>query len=115
MTTHTIDRIYSRDSATTLSSAAAGWSVAAAITLVFNAILTIVKDASAPLHDFMQSLLGHHWITHGIVILIAFVVLGWALSKSEGVHKLSDATLIGSLVAAAVINGAAIALWFLFV
>jgi hypothetical protein len=115
MTTHTFDRAYGRDSATTLSSAAAGWSVAAAITLVFNAILTIVKDASAPLHDFMQSVLGHHWTTHGVVVLIVFLALGWVLSKSEGVHKLSDATLIGSVIAATVINGAAIALWFLFV
>jgi hypothetical protein len=113
MTTVDLGRVHAAQSATTLSRTAAGFSAAAAITLAFNALLTIVKDASAPLHDFMQKLMGHHWTTHGVVILVVFFVLGWLLSKSEAVGKMSDTALIGSVVAGALINGGAIALWFL--
>jgi len=113
MTTVEFGRLHAHPSATTLSRAAAGYSVAAAITLTFNALLTIVKDASKPLHDFMQNLMGHHWTTHGVVILVVFIALGWLLSKSEAVGRMSDTALIGSVVAGALINGGAIALWFL--
>jgi hypothetical protein len=115
MTTVGLGRVHADRPATTLSRTAAGFCAAAAITLAFNALLTIVKDASAPLHDFMQKLMGHHWTTHGVVILVVFFVLGWLLSRSEAVSKLSDTALIGSLVAGALINGGAIALWFLLV
>jgi hypothetical protein len=113
MTTVDLGRVRTDRPATTLSHTAAGFSVAAAVTLVFNAALTIVKDASEPLHDFMQKLMGHHWTTHGVVVLVVFFVSGWLLSKSEAVGRLSDTTLIGSVVAGALINGGAIALWFL--
>lgn len=115
MTTLDLTHRHADRSATTLSRTAAGFSAAAAVTLVFNAVLTIVKDASEPLHDFMQKLTGHHWTTHGIVVLAVFLVLGWLLPKNEAVSKLSDTALIGAVVAGAVINGGAIALWFLFV
>jgi hypothetical protein len=113
MTTVDLGRVHAGQSATTLSRTAAGFSMAAAVTLAFNALLTIVKDASEPLHDFMQKLTGHHWTTHGVVILVVFFVLGWLFSKSEAVGKLSDTALISAVVAGALINGGAIALWFL--
>src|SRR5689334_20889935 len=115
MTTFDLSHAHADRSATTLSRTAAGFSAAAAITLAFNALLTIVKDASEPLHDFMQKLMGHHWTTHGVVVLVVFFVLGWLLSKSEAVSRMSDTALIGAVVAGALINGGAIALWFLFV
>lgn len=115
MTAHTIDahRAPAPHAETALSTTAAGFSIAAAITLVFNAALTIAKDAYEPLHALFQGLMGHHWITHGVVDIVVFVVLGLLLSRSEAVRKLSDTAVIGSVVAATVINGAAIALWFL--
>ncbi|MFB9263270.1 hypothetical protein ACFFWD_08820 [Bradyrhizobium erythrophlei] len=113
MTTTESGRLHIRRAETTLSRTAAGFSIAAAVTLVINAILTIVKDAWEPLHDFMQKLMGHHWTTHGAVILAVFFVLGWSLSKNDTIARLSDATLIGPVAAGALINGAAIALWFM--
>jgi hypothetical protein len=115
MATQTIERMQAGHATTTLSRTAAAFTVSAAITLVLNAVLTIVKDASEPLHDFMARLLGHHWTTHGVVMLIVFGLLGWALTKSEGVQRLSDTTLIASVVVGALINVGAIALWFVFV
>src|SRR5690349_10606449 len=115
MTTIDFGRVHAAQSATTLSRTAAGFSAAAAMTLVFNAVLTIVKDASAPLHDFMQQLMGHHWTTHGVGSLVVYLVLGWLLSGSETVTKMSDTALIGSVVAGSLIDGGTIALWFLLV
>jgi hypothetical protein len=107
---------YSERSASTLDRAAVGFSAAAAITIVFNALLTIVKDSSEPLHDAMAKLTGHHWITHGLAVIVVFVVLGLALTRSaEGRPRISDTTLLASIFVASVGGGAAIALWFLLV
>jgi hypothetical protein len=111
MTVHA-DQLDTARGASTLSTTAAAFSVAAAITLVFNAVLTIVKDSSEPLNNFMAGVLGHHWITHGVLIIVVYLVLGWVLTKSEVVRGLSDSTLIGSVVIATLINGGVIALWF---
>jgi hypothetical protein len=98
----------------TLDGATVAFSASAAITSLFNALLTIVKDTSEPLNDFMAKLTGHHWITHGVVVIAVFLILGLILMRSDVVRRLSDTALIGSVVVAALVNAGAIALWFLF-
>jgi hypothetical protein len=99
----------------TLDSATVAFSASAAITSLFNAVLTIVKDTSEPLHDFMAKLTGHHWITHGVVVIAVFLILGFVLMRSDVLRRMSDTALIVSVVVAALVNAGAIALWFLFV
>ena len=99
----------------TLDRTTAAFGLSAAVAIVFNAALTIVKDSYDPLNGFMAKLTGHHWITHGLVVIAVFLVVGWALSRSEATGRLSDTSVIGSVVLASVLSGAAIALWFLFV
>src|SRR5215472_12561162 len=97
----------------TLDDATVAFSASAVITILFNALLTIVKNTSEPLHDFMAKLTGHHWITHGVVVIAVFVILGLVLMRSNAVRRLSDTALIGLVVVSALVNGGAIALWFL--
>jgi hypothetical protein len=97
----------------TLDGATVAFGASAAITIVFNALLTIVKDASEPLHDFMAKLTGHHWITHGVVVIAVFVILGLVLMRSDVVRRMSDTAVIASVVVAALANAGTIALWFL--
>jgi hypothetical protein len=99
----------------TLDRVSVAFATSAVVTILFNAALTIVKDASQPLHDFMAKLTGHHWITHGIVVLAVFVILGWVLARSDAVWRLSDTRLVEWLVASTVLGGGAIAIWFLLV
>ena len=98
----------------TAESAAVGYGLSAAITVVFNVILAFIKDSWPALNSFMASLTGHHWRTHGLADVILFILLGWFFT-SRGVQggrlTTNSAVTVGG---AAVIASAALGLWFLF-
>ncbi|MEJ2102002.1 MAG: hypothetical protein P8X68_18815 [Desulfobacterales bacterium] len=87
-----------------------------AITSVFSALLVIIKESSEEgVLAAMKAITGHHWVTHGLINLIIFVVLGWVLSrinKGQGV-KLSANGLISYIVGAIVISGVLISGFYL--
>lgn len=87
-----------------------------AITSVISALLVILKELNEDtILAWMKAATGHHWVTHGVVNLIVFVVLGWVLSipnDGQGV-KLSVNGLIGCIVGAVVISGLLIAGFYL--
>jgi len=56
-----------------------GWSLA--LTSVLSALLVILKEKNAATMSLMKAATGHHWITHGITVLVVFVVLGLVLAK----------------------------------
>jgi uncharacterized membrane protein SirB2 len=79
-----------------------------AITSVISALLVILKELNEEsILAWMKAATGHHWVTHGVVNLIVFIVLGWALSRpnrGQGV-KISANVLAMSIVGAVVISG----------
>lgn len=87
-----------------------------AITSVLSALIVILKETNEEsLLAWMKAATGHHWVTHGLINLIVFVVLGWVLSipnDGQGV-KLSVNGLIGCIVGAVVISGLLIAGFYL--
>jgi hypothetical protein len=87
-----------------------------AITSVFSALLVILKESSEEgVLAWMAAITGHHWVTHGLINLILFVVLGWALSragKGQGV-KISANGLVSCIVGAVVISGGLISGFYL--
>ena len=66
----------------------AGFGVSAAVAIVFNTVLTWVKETYDPPNAAMKALLGHHWITHGVAVVIVFLALGFFLSKSGSIQKI---------------------------
>jgi hypothetical protein len=98
-----------------LSAATSGFVLAAAITVLFNTALAWAKDAYAPLTNFMTSLTGHHWTTHGLVDLVLFVGLGFIFTNSKAVEKTGSNRLIGFLIGAVAIAGMGLVLWYAFV
>ena len=65
----------------------------------------IAKESSATVHDGLASIFGHHWVGHGILDLIVFLVLGFVLSRggrnmtANGVVKVVvGGTVIGGLI-----------------
>jgi hypothetical protein len=93
-----------------LDGAAGSFGIAAAITILFNTALAWVKDAYAPLNDWMAALTGHHWITHGLFDLAVFLVIGFALRRRGGGFEAN--WLIGAVIATALAGGAGLTLWF---
>jgi len=98
----------------TLDKTTVGFSLSAAVLIVFNTLLVIVKETSPPILAAMARATGHHWISHGIIVIGLFVVLGFVFSatvKSEswGADKLGR-TILWSVIVAGVVLAAFILL-----
>jgi uncharacterized Tic20 family protein len=86
-----------------------------AITSLFSAILVTIKESSHAVMNFMKAVTFHHWVTHGLFVIVAFVVLGWALSRTnngQGPSMTAD-RLIQVIVGAVVVSGVLIAGFYL--
>lgn len=56
---------------------------------------------------WMAAATGHHWVTHGVLDIILFLVLGWAISrfnKGKGI-EITPKRLIFSIVGSVVVSG----------
>ena len=87
-----------------------------AIACLFNALLVIVKESNEDtVLAWMKAATGHHWVTHGILNLIVFFVLGWSLSRVNDGHgvTITSKALVTVIVAALVISWLIIAGFFL--
>jgi hypothetical protein len=83
-----------------------------AITSVLTALLVVMKEISQnTVLVWMKRITGHHWVTHGLFILILFVVIGWLLAKANGgqVVKMTANRLIIMFVTGVVLGGLIIA------
>ena len=52
-----------------------------ALTSLLSSVLVIVKEGNEPLKLMMKAATGHHWITHGLIVLTLFIVLGFFLAS----------------------------------
>ena len=92
------------------------YALSLAVVSVLNALLVIVKESSEDtVLAWMKRLTGHHWITHGIFVVVAFVLLGWLFSRANGVRgiQIPASRLLGLVVGAVVVGGAVIAGFYL--
>jgi hypothetical protein len=89
-----------------------------AITSLFSALLVVLKESSEQtVLAWMKAVTPHHWITHTLLDLILFVVLGWALTKTNGGQgiKISPDKLTNVIVGAFVLSGLIIAGFYLII
>jgi predicted Co/Zn/Cd cation transporter (cation efflux family) len=87
-----------------------------AITSVFSALLVILKESSEKgVLALMAAVTGHHWVTHGLINLILFVVLGWALSRTNNGQgmRMGANGLVSCIVGAVIISGILISGFYL--
>ena len=90
-----------------------GFGVSFLIASIFNGLLIVAKENYAPLKDWMKSLFGHHWTTHGIFVIVLFIVLGYIFSKAD-LDKKIDADKTSGLVIAGTVLGGLIIVGFFF-
>ena len=98
-----------------MRSATSGFAMAAALTVLFNTVLAIVKDSSKPLNAYMASLSGHQWTTHGLADLALFVALGLLFTKTKIAERIDPSRVTELLVGAVVIATVGLAVWYVFV
>jgi len=98
-----------------LSPATSGFVLAATITVLLNTAISFVEDAYAPLKVVMGSLCGHDWTTQGFIDLALFVGLGLIFRSTAVAESMDPGRLIAGLLAAVIVAGMGLALWFAFV
>lgn len=102
--------------ADTLGKYTVSYALSLAVVSVLNGLLVILKETHEDsVLALMKRMTPHHWITHGIFVIVAFVVLGWLFSRANGGRgmQMPVPRLIGLLVGAVVVGGALIAGFYL--
>jgi hypothetical protein len=80
--------------------------LAVALCAVLNALLVIVKEESKPVTAWMQKATGHHWITHVLFILVAFIVFGLIFTRAKpSVRQLTNVVIAGVIASTLIILG----------
>jgi hypothetical protein len=87
--------------------------VSAIATILFNTVLACIKDAFGPLEHFMAQLTGHHWTTQGLADVALFLLLGVVLMLRS--FRVSSSAMSLGMVAATVVGGGGLLLWFVLV
>ncbi|MBC8215113.1 MAG: hypothetical protein H8E64_01180 [Candidatus Marinimicrobia bacterium] len=89
-----------------------GFGLSVATTAILSAILVVAKEMNTVLKGWMKEFTGHHWVTHGILMLVFFLVLGFILTKYKADEslKLNDQRMSlivggGTLLSAIIIAG----------
>jgi hypothetical protein len=95
-----------------LSHTASAYAVGAAVAVLFNTLLAWIKDSYDSLNTAMAHTLGHHWTTHGVAVVLVFLVVGFLLSRREG-DRLTGNSAIYTLVISVVAGGLGLFGWFL--
>ncbi len=87
-----------------------------AITSLLSAILVVVKETNEDsVLAWMKAASGHHWVTHGILNLVLFFILGWLLAKSNHGRRLNITAqaLVVCITASLVVSAVIIAGFYL--
>ena len=88
-----------------------GYGISYSITAIFSALLVVLKESNEAVHGLMVALTGHHWVTHGVLNLILFVVLGMIFSRQD--LNMSGNILIKLVVGSTILSGLIIATYFI--
>jgi hypothetical protein len=111
----THEEIADRAEATVLGKYTRSFGVSLAITSVLSSLLVIVKELDEGVLNWMKGATPHHWITHGVFDILAFVIIGFALAQLHGGTgvRVSAKSLAAVIVGAVVISGLVIAGFYL--
>jgi hypothetical protein len=90
-----------------------GFGLSGVVVIIFNTLLVIFKELTPAFKKAMADATGHHWTTHGVIVIVLFIVLGFVFSgmakpESWGADKLSK-TILWSVI----IAGGALATFYL--
>ncbi len=92
----------------------ASFGLSLAITSLFSAALVLLKETNEGVMNWMKAATGHHWVTHGLVVLVLFIVLGFLLAWARPAKGAGELTGVAvSIVVATAIASLMVAGFFL--
>jgi hypothetical protein len=100
----------------TISKYTVSFGVSLAITSILSALLVVVKELNEnSVLAWMKGLTSHHWITHGVFMVIAFFAIGWGLAKMHNGQglKMTPERLACMIASGVVIGGLIISGFYL--
>jgi hypothetical protein len=59
------------------------FTVSLILSIYFNMALVVLKELHTPFKGFLKNYLMHHWVGHGLVLLIFFTLLGLLLNRLQ--------------------------------
>ena len=83
------------------------------ITVLFNAVLVVVKETYKYVYEWLASTFGHHWIGHGILVILVFILTTYLSSNLIKAGELSETRathllyliLAGTIISFVIIGG----------
>lgn len=97
-----------------ISKSTVGFGLSFAISSIFSGLLVIFKETNEGLKDWMASLTGHHWVTHGIFTIALFFILGYIFSKMD-IQAKFDAQKLKNIVIWSTVVGSALVVGFILI
>ncbi|HET6490561.1 MAG TPA: hypothetical protein VFG28_12475 [Syntrophales bacterium] len=98
---------------TTLDKTTIGFGLSAAVMSILNTLLVIFKELTPPFKAGMASAMGHHWTTHGAMVIVLFIVLGFVFSGVVKPESWSGEKLGKTILWAVIVAGGALAAFYL--
>jgi formate hydrogenlyase subunit 3/multisubunit Na+/H+ antiporter MnhD subunit len=81
---------------------------------LFNALLVVAKEEIEPLKAWMADISGHHWITHGVVVIVLFIAIGFYAQEKATRARTNERGMARLILVATVLSGVIIAGFYLF-
>jgi len=98
---------------TSISKYTISFGLSLALASVVNALLVVAKEKIPIVMAGLQSLTGHHWVSHGVVILGLFAAFGWIFARANGGRGIGiTVNRLISLFVSGVVTGGLIILGF---
>jgi hypothetical protein len=91
----------------------AGFGLSLIVTSLLNAMILLTKELNASVMSAMKSALGHHWTTHGAIVITVFVVLGFVFSSMKFEEKWDSQKMLNYIIWATIIGGIIVAGFFM--
>jgi hypothetical protein len=98
---------------TTLDKTTIGFGLSVAVMSILNTLLVIFKEMTPPFKKAMADTMGHHWTTHGVVVLGLFLVLGFVLAGAVKPESWGGGRLGNTILWSVIVSSIAIAAFYL--
>jgi hypothetical protein len=86
-----------------------GFGLSLIVTNLLNAVILVIKETNDYVMGAMKAALGHHWTTHAVILIVAFVVLGFIFSGMKLETKWDSQKMLKYIIWAVIISAFIIA------
>lgn len=91
----------------------AGFGLSVVVASLLNALIVLVKETDHHVMSAFKAALGHHWVTHGAILIVLFIILGFVFTAVDIGKRFTFGTMLKCIVWSVIISSAVIAVFLL--